>query len=686
MKTFSSFVKKRKLSAVSNSTIFPQDLPPEKKICISKIEPTDQKSPVNKDTYLPTTSPGLTPIEVSYKHDTTVGEFLKSEPFRSGACNFLNLCSKVHFEKIRNTKNFPPIDLLNLNSVPIHHYYQALPASCFSQGNQIFKGDFESFGDFENFLFAYDPFYALNKHEMWKRWEQRIQKKRLKIPAKQQFYDFLQNHNIMPKIVFNFNELKNLPKGEIGSFLKPLWSPELYLHDVSMLYPKKLFDKHHKAFLNHKKSFLGITTVVWSRPPGVNFILINKIIARFYRFRCGSHIFPTKEVISPNINFFNMTTIDDGLFMNPPYNELLDAIIASLVIMANEAGFVYPVLVPFWPTAKWFKVLTYLQTPCIKLCTKLCFQYGEKRLYAKNAKFHSCIFLIGAFTVQPTRLLENDMLGFPLSSKYAEYFEKVTFPANIGKEHGSLDKKSLPAKIQVLHTVLDHAEKINACYSDTDITHKFNFDVMQKYNHLLQTVEDDINALNSQSWAFRLNPWISSHVSWSRIKSKDRRILSYQEGINFIKAFDSEPRETTKKQFCKICKNLGHILERCPHKIPSIAELGLCSLIEKAFYGYLTQLDFSCFKSQSRDHFESAQKFIQKAIFWISETAIFWENWDIFANNRNIDDPSSILLNEEFSKGRGATGFNYAQGASLSELLLDSFGAVLYTSSPPPIL
>ena len=62
--------------------------------------------------------------------------------------------------------------------------------------------------------------------------------------------------------------------------------------------------------------------------------------------------------------------------------------------------------------------------------------------------------------------------------------------------------------------------------------------------------------------------------------------------------------------------------------------------------------------------------------------AKFWDNWKVYVLDCNIVNPQIVIENNAFSKGRQALRFNWAMGASLSELLLDVFGAVLELIDP----
>ena len=94
--------------------------------------------------------------------------------------------------------------------------------------------------------------------------------------------------------------------------------------------------------------FKSAPTQLWSRPPGVNHLLINPGVQLFYKFFCGSSVFPAQENITPDIDFFNRQSIQDGLFLNPPYDPaLLDLIIAKLVRFAYTELKTFAVLLPF---------------------------------------------------------------------------------------------------------------------------------------------------------------------------------------------------------------------------------------------------------------------------------------------------------------------------------------------------
>ncbi|HAO14485.1 MAG TPA: hypothetical protein DDE71_02790, partial [Tenacibaculum sp.] len=494
-------------------------------------------------------------------------------------------------------------------------------------------------------------------------------------------------YKLKPTLLFHLHEINSLSTNQIFKFLHQFWFPtfKAVLSTPCFDFTQQDISRHKQFFYKTVRFSRTVPTQLWTRPPGVNHILINAGVKLFYKFFCGSFIFPTSENITPEIDFFRRESIRDGLFLNPPYDpQLLDLIIAKLVRFAYEELKTFAVLLPFWETAKWFKTLRVLYTPCFLLEQPLAFKRGCQKNYVGQAKFQSCIFLIGAYSTKSIFTIKNDFLGFPLNSEYIQNFYSISLPLSLSSAHGDLQPLDFHARMNVLHSILTIAEQIHAQSIDSDLTQNFNFDTIQKYNFLLQRVENNIEALNSQLWVHTLNPWIEKRVSWQPFKNDHRSIIPYSKLDKFLDSFESEPRQKYAQFRCQICRSVGHIPKYCPFKIPTIAELGLCLLPEKVLYNFLVALDFTVYKDQNFDHFESAQHFFQKAVFWISHSAKFWTKWSEYAQKHNVSDPNIIFHDEEFSKGRQALAFNYVMGAQLSELILDAFGATLIFVDPPP--
>ena len=513
-------------------------------------------------------------------------------------------------------------------------------------------------------------------------WDNKCSTKRKKVPAKQRFLDTIKILGLRPTKKFILKNLKGSSTDTKRKVLRPIWEPPADPFSVQV-YNIKHKKALHKKFLSQQKFFPNQKTQYWIRPPGVNCTIINSFVKRYFSFFNGNHIFTATNKLNPKLNFFNLSNIDNGLFLNPPYNQL-DLIISKLVDFALTSQKVYPVLLPFWESSKWLQVLRYIGTPILKFKKKMVYIHGPSKKFAKEADFFSIIAFVGAYCNFQEWTIENDILGFPENNSYLKNFSKIIFPLNISSSEQILPQNHLQNVSHMLFSIFENLENFETELPEADITEKFNFDIILKYNFLLQEVNDDIDALDSHSWNYFLNPYLKKHVSWSNIKNKDRVLLNYKEGEKFLSDFEVEPRQKTLHDLCFICKNKGHLSGRCPFRKMTINELGLCAPIEKAFYNFLESQDFNRLKNQTYDQWNSAQKFHEKAIFWLKEEAAFWKRWETYAQQNNIENHKSFLDSSDFSKGRQSLGFNFAQGGQFSELCLDAFGATLDLVNPPP--
>ena len=239
--------------------------------------------------------------------------------------------------------------------------------------------------------------------------------------------------------------------------------------------------------------------------------------------------------------------------------------------------------------------------------------------------------------------------------------------------------------MNLIFSVLQIAEKINDEIKQADITSNFDFEVIKKYNFLLQKVNKSPADCLSHQWSLTLNPDIAKFVIWQPFKEASRNIYTYQSAAKFLENMKKLPKDKYKNSRCRICKSLGHISSLCHFKIPTSAELGLRAREEKILYEFLCSRDFN-YTDDNTDHFHSREAFILNAKSWLKREAHFWDNWTDYALQHNIRNPKIVIESCEFSKGRLALGFNHAMGASLHELIMDAFGAILeLVDAPPPV-
>ena len=536
--------------------------------------------------------------------------------------------------------------------------------------------------NFENFLINYDPYYIYIHKAANNFWKNRKIKKRHKVAAKDLFFDKLHSWG-----------LHDLQPSSFTWECDPSIAMKERYAKIWLGSPTKItLDELHKSsgrffawqnFHKQRKVLQAPPTNSWARPPGFNHIFINPAVNFFYRFRNGSHLCPSNYKQGVHQSILDRNDIPDGSIVNPPYESpLLDKIIFHLLKIALQRGKVFVLLIPLWRSTLWFKVLVALNVPLFTLKSPLLFRRGPKTIYAAKANFFSGCFLLGAHTTENDFRINNDSLGFPMCLDYIEDFEKISFPNSISAKHGKFSLKDFRPRIQLLLSFIQRAEFALRDVTDADITDHMDLQAIKKYNFLHQKVFDSIDATDSHQWAFTLHPWISLRTSWVPFSEKQRVIYTYRSGMKFLETFQSLPKDKYKNSICKICKNRGHTHLFCAFARPSISDLGLAFLGDKILYKFLvSQTPFE--PDMFSTHLTSPELFISQSKLWLHRESLFWEKWDIFARNRGISDPRSVIFENEFAKGRQALGWNFATGAPINELILDAFGATLKFVDPP---
>ena len=540
-----------------------------------------------------------------------------------------------------------------------------------------------SFGN--EFLASIDLSYILNARHIEKFWNNRIKKVRHKVPAKERLHLDWQASSFSPKLIKDFHKLSFSDKITKNEFLdrwmglKTKISTKQYFLDFQR-------QKHWRFFISSKSSNNSPSTDSWTRPPGLNTILTNPNVGIYYKFCDGSHYFPKDYKKGSSKSFLTRSRIKDGAILNPPYSSpLLDRMIAKIILLSNTSGGVFPVIIPLWRSAVWFRALEALSTPFLILQRNVSFRRGIDEEYVGEADFKTAIAFIGAFASEQFGYINNDKLGFALDFKYIRWIQKIQFPVIMRPNEKIEIFRHTSWRMDFIFSILSIAENIDKTIRDADITNDFDFEVMKKYNHVLQNVRNISACKISHLWANTLDPNIDKFVIWQKFKESTRVIYTYQTASKFLENLKFPPKNKFKKLRCIICKSMGHIASRCPFKIPSSVELGLKAREEKILYQFLCGQEFTTSPSDI-DHFDSKETFFFSAKKWLKMEAKFWDDWKKYALECNIINPRIVIENTEFSKGRQALGFNFSMGAPLSELLLDAFGAVLELTDPPLIV
>ena len=537
--------------------------------------------------------------------------------------------------------------------------------------------------DFESFLIHLDSRYILLRQTMNNFWNQRIPKKRSKLAAKEQLAILLRSMHISqdPYFLEYVIEPDNTSNFK---FLLSKWLGNTDYTTVDKIHRTFEREKHWKSFTKASKTYKNPSTQIWTKPSGIIAILLNKAVGSFYKFSDGSYLFPKDYTRKRSKNFFKRKHIPDGVILNPPYKtSTLNITVAFLLRAAREQRAVFVILVPYWPTAFWFKTLQLLNTPCLLLENNLYYKRGINETFSGKASFQSCLFLIGANTHIPIVNIRNDELGFPMSLDYIEAFNNFVFPQSLAAAHGNINFKNFAPRIHILLSFLEHAEQSTTSTIDADITAHFDLSNLQKYNYLLQKSYNSDIVPDSHQWNSSLNPWIKERVTWTPYKPATRVIYTFKTGMNFINSFTKPPKDKYKNTICKICKNTGHHYKFCFFKIPTTHQLGLAYIGDKILYNYICSLP-EAEPSPAIDHFQSPNQFLIAAKHWLKLENQFWENWKVYALEANIHETDHIIYENEFAKGRQALGFNWANGATKRELLLDAFGARLDLEEAPP--
>ena len=649
---------------------------------------------------------------------TTVGEFVADHGFLNfeGFTSFFRntpFCShcretgnKMGNSSSPKRKNRQSVYQLSLFTLGQKYWDQHPSTSQFTSTDQSFRetwsklepfwnqseNDFPKDQDqtelFDAFLFDLDYQFTLFGDTMLKFWNERIQKKRAKVPARQVFYDTIKTMVPCPKLIKPVTWFYTKNHTEVRSLLEQKWLEHHFQPKVQDVICSR--QKREQSFREVTTNFYNGPiryTDSWNRPPGINEILQNKAVEKYYTFKCGSAIFPINYRKDYDQSFFDRNRIQDGSILNPPFSEpLLDKIVEALIHRTIAEKTVLPTILPYKTQKAWYKILEAFKVPIILLKHPIIYLRGKRLRYIGISPFQTCIAMIGAVTQGAIITVNNDSLGYPLDLNYIRDFREINFPHRIQALHGIVTTQGFSTQMNILHTIGEIATTAESLSEGENLSEKFDFQTMKIYNHLLQNVENEIDALNSHLWAHQLNPWIKAHVLWSKIRDKDRQLITKREAGPLLHSFGSEPRQKYSKTRCRVCKGLGHTPQMCPSKIHSIPELGLGSLSEKYLYNYI--------RKTFREGNSSKRKFsislTDPHLFWTQSKKIlhveakFWRDWEKYATDRGLDDPFVVLKDLEFSKGRKALGFNFAMGAPLAELILDAFGAVLHLVDPPP--
>ena len=253
--------------------------------------------------------------------------------------------------------------------------------------NQFPHENLDQTPSFQHFLIHLDSLYLLLRQTIENFWNDRVPKKRTKMAARDQLAILLETVKITNEPVF-LAYTENPNNSSNYQFLLSKWLGNSTYTTTNTVHTRYEREKHWKQFLSSTRTFRNPTTSTWTRPPGLNSILLNEAVRSFYKFTDGSYLFPKDYKHRLSTSFFHQPQIPDGAILNPPYsNRILEETVSFLLKVSREQRAVFAILVPFWPTALWFKSLQYLKIPCLLLNNNLYYRRGIKENYSGKANF-----------------------------------------------------------------------------------------------------------------------------------------------------------------------------------------------------------------------------------------------------------------------------------------------------------
>ena len=586
----------------------------------------------------------------------------------------------------RNECNDFQVSFLSTNQEDFKNFLEPI-LTCISQDISLFTSvnDFSFKRPFSFLQKFFCPMSCINRSFNTKYWNSRGIVKRQKVAAKALFFEKIKTLLPHPKKI----ELDS----NLDSFT--IWKQKLWKiwHEGDLNFKMDNFKSSLKieASMNFEIFSKAITkpapyTNKWSRPPGINHILINPGVKSFYIFKDGSKIFPINFSGKSSEDFFNRDFIPDGTILNPPFSGgILDRILSRLIKLTNLQRTTCAVILPFWTTTTWFKLLTHLNYPVFNL-GKVAYRRGRLSEYQNIANFETCIILIGAFSTKSFFNIKTDDLGYPLEFDYLKSFSKIKFPANLDTnlcpDPQAFDKN----KINLLVQLLEWAERWDTSFTGDDITKEFEIEETLINNFALQNVNFGLINPCSHKNSFRIAEIYKYRFNPENFKMKNRTLFSRHNFNTWLENFKIFPTEKFRTTRCTICKKLGHLISHCPFKIPSKAELGLIHFGEILLYNFIKIYHKEYTKANkvekiSWTNSNLASRWLIKAR---QQEIIFWEKFKLFALKKGYKNFQNLLRFNEFSKSRHAIGFNLVTGAPLYELITDAFGAVIHLYNPPP--
>ena len=594
--------------------------------------------------------------------------------------------SPLFLELMHNESTIYPI---HLDKLIVTDFFYTLFQIC-----QEKKLSYEAFFENKNFsaeifILKADPVYALNWHISNLRWKRHSPTKRDKLAPEQIFQNRCAKYNIPHFASPEKFDLSTWHKF-VNKFRRK-WKSS-FATRLRHRVPSFSTDQEQlaRAYSLREKQNFSLSTNKWTMPPGCLKTLINTHIECFYKFIDGTRIFPIdyRKNNDPR-DFFLRRKIPDGSLVNPPYDdEIITKVIITLIRWALNKRHTYAVLVPIWENKQWFKLCRLLRFPILKYKNCLAFQRGVTKIWCSTAPFKNAWILIGAFTTNKKLFIPNDKFGFPLSFKYLKDFQSIRFPQNLHASYTQISLKNKEDRIAILQTFLTIAKSYDIHHTPPSIANIFDFSGVIKFNFLLQHVDNSSQKFLHHNNKDLLDPYLAHHGDWPKIKH--RQNLTMKDLYIFLKKFeenpDSAPHRKFQKHRCPICKHTKHSATHCPSRIFTSHELGLKAREDTLLYEFLTQhVDFVLTKNQNFSQFYSASAGCEKLRYWLQLEQIFWEKLRQFLSTENaISIAHKLAIDNEFSKGRQALGFNWAMGASKNELLIDAFGVPLDFVNPPP--